>query len=300
MKTSRIIIRVILCLLVAALLGIILFALIKYFPSASAAEYDIMPLSILDDTPYTLNDIQGYDEPLRRIDITPTVTSGGINYHFPTGTNYDINAFGVINNATGWTFGQKASFGQTYIGVIDIYIGVAKGVPAGADLKEFTYFKLGSLAWGDPYVYYVSGLSTYWSDVELDYRITFAYFIAGNAVTEMLGDYYSDTSYLSRLATETIGIYDQYELDLNARYWYELGKSDGYDEGYENGYDTGYIDGTGGGGVGTTLDAASTLIRKIWAIVDVPILGPYFTVGTLLAISVILGLVFLILRFIRG
>lgn len=89
-------------------------------------------------------------------------------------------------------------------------------------------------------------------------------------------------------------------------YGYADGKSDGYNEGYDEGYDDGEDAGwsegyqAGLGETGKPGQAASNLIKTVWGVVNVPILGEHFTVGTLLSISVILSLVLLVLKLVRG
>lgn len=84
---------------------------------------------------------------------------------------------------------------------------------------------------------------------------------------------------------------------------YNAGLDDGYKQGYDDGFRDGFIIGDEGGatsGAGAALQSARALIRGVWSIVDVPILGDSFTLGTLLAIVVILGIVIFILHLIRG
>lgn len=102
---------------------------------------------------------------------------------------------------------------------------------------------------------------------------------------------------------------------------YSTGKDDGYDSGYEDGYrsgyDGGYLNGeTNGynsgynkgyeagakltGGAGGALGAAQAIVRSIWGVIDVPIFGEYFTLGTLLSIIVVLAIVMFVVGLIRG
>ena len=91
-----------------------------------------------------------------------------------------------------------------------------------------------------------------------------------------------------------------YEAGFNDGY--AQGNTDGYNRGFQAGYEWGYDDGllASGNGAGGTVSAAKTLIRTVWQIVDVPIFGDNFTLGTLLAISVVLSIVLFILKIVRG
>lgn len=83
----------------------------------------------------------------------------------------------------------------------------------------------------------------------------------------------------------------------------EEGFSEGYDAGQEAGYNAGYQEGLSvgsGASIGSSLNSASAIVRTVWQIVNVPILGPYFTLGTLLSIVVIFSLVLFIIRIVRG
>lgn len=82
---------------------------------------------------------------------------------------------------------------------------------------------------------------------------------------------------------------------------YQTSYQSGYDSGYNSGYNDGYTDGSkltsGEQGV---IGSANAIIRTVWSIVNVPLFGPNFTLGTLLAISVVIALVLFIIRMVRG
>lgn len=82
---------------------------------------------------------------------------------------------------------------------------------------------------------------------------------------------------------------------------YVAGTSDGFDNGYSTGYNAGFGDGSSlGAGAGGVIGSSNAIIRVIFKMMNVPILGEAFTLGTLLAIVVILGIVIFIVRLIRG
>lgn len=107
---------------------------------------------------------------------------------------------------------------------------------------------------------------------------------------------------VSYINPNTTAFQTGYDNGYNAGY--EAGDQDGYRRGWSTGFDqgveAGYQTAGGGGGVSTALQTASAVVRVVWSIVDVPILGPTFTLGTLLGIVVIFSLVMFIVKIIRG
>lgn len=83
---------------------------------------------------------------------------------------------------------------------------------------------------------------------------------------------------------------------------YAQGETAGYQRGWNAGYEWGYDDGllASGAGTGGAVSAAKTLIRTVWQVVNVPIFGDNFTLGTLLAIAVVLSIVLFVLKIVRG